>query len=195
MTTISQAKRKLRQAMRRRRVEAAGQGADAGDRLRDSFLAALDPPRQIVVAAYWPLPDEIDTRPLLHALHARGCVCVLPVVVQPDAPLIFRRWRPGDVLLGGAHGIRQPGPDKAEQRPELIALPLLAVDGQGFRLGTGGGYYDRTLDQLRSQGPAFPPPSAVGVAFSFQVLDRVPHDRFDQALDWVVTEGGAIRFA
>ncbi len=191
MLDISEAKQQLRQTMRRRRREAPGAGPGAADGLRDRFIAALDPPPGGVIAAYWPLPGEMDTLALLGALDDRGCVCALPVVARPDAPLIFRRWRPGDALRAGPHGIQQPGPDRDELRPQLIGLPVLAVDRQGFRLGAGGGYYDRTLAQLRGQERA---PLAVGIAFSFQVLDTVPHGRFDQVLDWVVTEGDAIRF-
>jgi 5-formyltetrahydrofolate cyclo-ligase len=197
MLDISEAKRELRQTMRRhRRLAAPELGRVAGERLHDGFMAALDPPPGSVVAAYWPLPDEMDTRPLLLALHDRGCVCALPTVARPDAPLIFRRWRPGDELRAGPHGIQEPHPDKEELLPQLIALPLLAVDGNGFRLGAGGGYYDRTLAQMRARESGLAsPPQAVGVAFSFQVLDTVPHGRNDQVLDWVVTEGDAIRFA
>ncbi len=193
---ISNAKNDLRHTMRRRRQrEARGLGIEAAAQMRDHFLGALDPAPGLVIAAYWPLAGEMDTRPLLDALHARGCQCALPVVMGPDRALIFHRWRPGDRLVPGPHGIDEPGSECDELKPDIIALPLLAVDQQGHRLGAGGGYYDRTLSELRGQtGSAHVVPLAVGIAFSFQVLDMVPYDAFDQPLDWVVTEGDAIDF-
>lgn len=193
MTAISDAKRELRaEARRRRPLLARRAGADAGERLRDAFLEAMEPAPGSAVSGYWPLADEMDPRPLMNALIGRGCTCLLPVMRPADVTLIFRQWRPGDALESAALGIQEPRPERPARRPDLLLVPLLAFDGRGERLGGGAGYYDRALGALRADGG--PRPEAIGIAFSGQWVDSVPHDRFDQRLDWVVTEGGAIRF-
>ena len=86
-------------------------------------------------------------------------------------------------------GTRAPMPDAPEMEPDLLIVPMLAFDRSGFRLGYGGGFYDRTLERLRSMKPV----TAVGVAFAGQEVAYVPHDDLDQPLDWIVTEREAIR--
>lgn len=136
------------------------------------------------IAAYWPIGDEIDPRPLLSRLQSLGMSLALPVVVARGQPLIFRRYRDGDRLEAGSHGTYQPSSACPDVRPGLVLTPLLAFDRRGFRLGYGGGYYDRTLDRLRRDGAV----GAIGLAFAAQAVDRVPTDPLDQPLDAVVTE-------
>jgi 5-formyltetrahydrofolate cyclo-ligase len=164
----------------------------AGASLAAHFMATFDPAPATTVAAYWPMRSEIDTRPLLTALDGAGCWCLLPVVAEAGAPLVFRRWTPGAELTVGGFGVSEPGADAAEARPEMVVVPLLGFDGEGRRLGYGGGYYDRTLAALR-QGAG--PLTAVGAAFAGQRLDRAPEESFDQRLDWIVTEAGAMQFS
>jgi len=132
------------------------------------------------VAAYWPMSGELDIRPLLPSLQARGQVCALPVVLNKNTPLIFRKWLPGDVLVAGPHGTLHPREDAPLVIPDLVLAPLLAFDLQGGRLGFGGGYYDRTLVNL-------PTVTTVGIAYDEQAVDEVPTDRLDQRMDWIVT--------
>ena len=95
----------------------------------------------IVVSGFWPLGDEIDIRPLLHALHDRGHAIVLPVTPRRGEALTFRGWQPGDVLLPERFGTMRP---VGEVRvPDMLLIPLLAFDSGGRRLGYGGGFYDR----------------------------------------------------
>ena len=169
-------------------------GAASAVRLKDNFtaaMAAMDfPPPGAAVAGYWAAGGEMDLGPLLAHLDGAGYACALPVVAARRAPLVFRRWRPEMELIEGPLGIGQPGPEAAELRPRVVLCPLLAFDGEGFRLGQGGGYYDRALGALRAAGPV----AAVGIAFAVQQVEAVPRDRRDQRLDWAVTEQGAIRF-
>jgi 5-formyltetrahydrofolate cyclo-ligase len=136
-----------------------------------------------VIAGFWPLPGEIDLRPLLHALHALGRVVVLPVTPPRGRPLTFRVWAPGAPMAQGRFGTMHP--DGPEAAPGLLLVPLLAFDRAGRRLGYGGGYYDRTL-------AALPGAVAVGCGFAALELDAVPAGPYDARLDMVATERGVI---
>ena len=185
-------KQELRRTAREIRRAAHATGGEAAERLAANFHRAKTgfgeqgPSRgsSAVIAGYWPMADEIDVRPLLAALHDQGRTIVLPVVVGSDKPLIFRRWQPEMALQDGIFSTRHPGAEAAEEVPGLLLVPLLAFDGRGARLGWGGGFYDRTLAQLRAAGPVI----AVGVAYHGQRVERVPQSPEDQPLDWIVTD-------
>ena len=182
----------LKQALRReasriRREQSARQG-EAAARAIARAGADLALPPGTVAAGYWPLPGEIDDRPLLTALAARGAVLALPEVAAPDAPLVFRRWAPGDPLAPGPHRTFHPLPSAPPLRPTLLLVPVLGFDAKGFRLGFGGGYYDRTLAALRRDGGLI----AVGLAYAAQQLPAVPVEPWDQALDAILTEEGLV---
>jgi len=172
-------------AVRRQAALAVG---DAGIRLAAvaERLAPIEP--GAVVAGYWPIGDEIDCRPLMDRLAMLGCALALPVVTAAGQPLDFRRWSPGEELAKGAFATRHPIEAAAVAVPNVLLLPLLAFDDQGFRLGYGGGYYDRTLDLLRARAQV----RVIGLAYASQRVAAVPHDRHDQRLDGVATEDGLI---
>jgi 5-formyltetrahydrofolate cyclo-ligase len=196
-TTLQEAKRAARAEALGRRAAAHADAArrfgtaSAGEALRRRFLEAITVPDGAAVSAYWPVRSEIDTRPLLTALHEAGHACGLPVIVRRGAALIFRRWQPGMTLLARPFGLLEPGPEAEEVIPDIVLVPLLAFDSAGRRLGYGGGYYDCTLAGLRRAGREV---VAIGVAYAAQGCDHVPADESDERLDWVVTEQGAIRF-
>ncbi len=137
-----------------------------------------------LLAGYWPLPAEADPRPAMMA-H-QGALC-LPEVVGPAQPLRFRSWRPGEALREGVFRVMVPE-QGAVCVPEVLIVPLLAFDRHGFRLGYGGGFYDRTLAELRRDGR----PRAIGLAFAAQEVERVPVDATDMPLDLIVTEAETI---
>ncbi|MFN4354621.1 5-formyltetrahydrofolate cyclo-ligase [Parvibaculum sp.] len=181
-----------REAAKRRRDAAhAALGASAPASIAGHFLQTIPLGAASNVAGYAAIGSEADPSELLRHLDAAGHFCSLPVVEARQAPLVFRRWRPGDLLEPGDHGTRAPSPEAPLCRPEIVLVPLLAFDGAGRRLGYGGGYYDRTLAALRADGGAV---VAVGVAFSAQEAQDLPEDEFDQRLDWIVTEKEARRF-
>ena len=192
--TSSDEKKQLRAHARAARRGAHETGTAAGASAKDHFLAILDAlgleAAGLAVAGYWPMDAELDVRPLLDHLHGAGAVCALPVVAGRGTRLVFRRWRPGMALEGGALGTRHPDAATPEVVPDVVLTPLLAFDDAGERLGQGGGYYDRTLNALRNDGIVL----AVGIAYAAQRMDRLPRAVHDQRLDWIVTEEGAIRF-
>ncbi|TVR96717.1 MAG: 5-formyltetrahydrofolate cyclo-ligase [Rhodospirillales bacterium] len=190
---VSNAKRKLRRRMRALRLVADQKhGPDAVLAVLHHCLAGLDRigiRPGTVVAGYWPIVTEIDVRPLLARLIAAGASAALPVLSAPDAPLLFRRWSIADDLEDGPRGTRQPGPSAPLVIPDVVLVPLLAVDARGCRLGQGGGHYDRTLAALRADRPTV----AVGVGYAIQQIDEVPAAADDQRVDWILTDAGLTR--
>jgi 5-formyltetrahydrofolate cyclo-ligase len=160
----------------------------------DGLLATLRRERPIdspaVVSGFWPIKDEIDIRPLLIELSNEGCQLALPVVQGKGLPLIFRAWRPGDPLEAGVFGTLQPSAKREVIEPDALIVPLLACDEDGWRLGYGGGFYDRTLAGLRAKKAV----TAIGVAFNDQLVPEVPHGPSDQRLDWLLTDKRACAF-
>ena len=137
-----------------------------------------------VVAGYMPMRSEIDPRPLMHALAARGARLALPVVVARDAPLLFRAWRAHDALVAGPFGTNHPEDHIDDVVPDILLVPLGAFDRVGHRIGYGGGYYDRTLQKLRGATTIV----AAGVAFAIQEVETVPASHHDAVLDLVLTD-------
>lgn len=159
---------------------AAGLVAQANGHLR----AALAPYAGQVVAGYMPMRTEIDPLPAMLA-HG-GPVCV-PVIMAPATPLRFAAYQGGAAMVAGAFGALIPS-DLRYLTPRVLIVPLLAFDARGYRLGYGGGFYDRTLEGLRGQGQVL----AIGFAFAAQQVDAVPIEPTDQPLDMIITENGPI---
>jgi 5-formyltetrahydrofolate cyclo-ligase len=190
-TDIESAKRDLRREAAERRRAAVQASPQAGLAVRDRFLAALSPVPGVAVSAYWPLEDEFDPRPLFAELHRRGHPIGLPVILGKGQPLKFRRWTPDVALVRGSFRVMTPPMEAPEVIPQLLLVPLLAFDRAGYRLGYGGGFYDRTIAKLRAAGDVL----AVGVALAAQEVAAVPRDDTDEPLDWVVTDREAIRIS
>jgi len=184
---LQAAKTALRKRMRVVR-DVLNSSEAAGEACRHAFDALADGPEP--VAGYWPIGSELDPRALLQHLAQAGRVVVLPVSDPPGMPLRFRRWIPGMALRRGRYGIAEPDESCPELSPAALLIPLLAFDRRGYRLGYGGGYYDRTLALLRNRGPV----RAIGFALAGLEVPEVPHDSYDCRLDAVVREVGLLGF-
>ncbi len=184
-------------AAARRRARAGRQAIPEADRAAAAakaavhFMAAIPLPPGAGLSAYWPIGDELDSRPLIHALLDAGHRIALPVVQGADRPLCFREWRLGDAMAVSSFGVSEPLQSAAEVQPDIVIAPFLACNGEGYRLGYGGGYYDRTLHTLRQLVPGL---LAVGLGFAAQEMPALPHDEHDEPLDWLVNETGARPF-
>ncbi len=160
------------------------------------FLVALAEkagvaPFETPVALYRALPGELDCSDLLAVLAALGFPTLLPCAAAKATPLTFRLWRPGDALVGGRFGLSEPAPEAAQMTPKILLAPLLAFDDHGGRLGFGGGYYDATLAHLRAEKTFV---VAGGLAFSRQHAEKLPMEKHDAPLDFVVTEKNILNF-
>lgn len=182
----------FRTALRREKIAARMGLDDAGyarvSAMIEKYLMALLRPLQPGMLAFcWPVRREFDCRPLAAELIESGWQACQPVVVEPGAPMRFRPWTPETPMTTDRHGIPIPAGD-GEVSPDVVLLPLVAFDEQGYRLGYGGGYFDRTLAAGANR------PLAVGVGFELARVDTIHPAVHDLRLDAIVTEAGVRRF-
>jgi 5-formyltetrahydrofolate cyclo-ligase len=186
---IGQAKSALRlQAHAARSALSPTDRADAAKTVSDLFFEHVTPGPGDVVAAYWPIRDELDCQPILVRLMEANTTVVLPAVNGRDQPLDLRVWEQGTTLFASGFGTLAPSPLAPRAQPDIVLIPLLGFDRLGTRLGYGGGYYDRTLASLPKK------PKLVGIAFAAQELDLIPREPHDMPLDLLITEAGARQF-
>jgi 5-formyltetrahydrofolate cyclo-ligase len=186
---IEEAKAQLRsRAHALRAALAQDEREEASRAAAEHFFSGvvLDP--GAVVAAYWPIRDEVDCQPILIRLMDSLQPVCLPVVLGDSEPLQLRLWEQGTPLYPAGYGTLAPDEQSPLVEPDVILMPLLAIDRRGTRLGYGGGYYDRTLAQMGKQA------RLVGLAFAAQEIDEIPREVHDIPLDAVVTENGVVTF-
>ena len=184
-----------RKASQRTAALSRRDGLYAGFRARASREACgnlldilLNQPSTLPVSAFLASRSEIDSAAAMKVLQRRGTPVGMPVVVKRGLPLVFRRLRLGDKTVKGAYDIEMP-PETAELiEPSVFIVPLAAFDRRGYRIGYGGGFYDRTLEAARKKRQVL----AVGFAFACQEIGQVVRESFDQPLDMIVTERGII---
>ncbi|MDB5523072.1 MAG: 5-formyltetrahydrofolate cyclo-ligase [Rhizobium sp.] len=138
------------------------------------------------ISTYWPFRGEPDLRPWMQRVSDRGGVCLLPVVVQKAQPLIFRSWKMGEPLGRGVWNIPIPEHGR-EMTPDIVIAPLVGYDDGCFRLGYGGGFFDRTLASIAK------PAMVIGVGYSTQELATIRPQPHDIPMDVIVTEQ-AVRY-
>ena len=156
------------------------------------LFAAFGSMQGVLVGAYWPIRREVDVFPFVEWLVAQGAAAALPVIVGKGQPLQFRRWQPGDPLEKGTYGIPQPvaisaapaghPPATLAVKPAVLLIPLVGFDAACFRLGYGGGFYDRTLGTFRKR------PMTIGIGFELARLETIYPQPCDVAMDYIVTE-------
>jgi 5-formyltetrahydrofolate cyclo-ligase len=133
-----------------------------------------------IVSLYWPFRGEPDLRPWMASLAARGGTPALPVVIEKARPLIFRAYRPGDRLEKGVWNIPIPA-DGNPVIPDIVIAPLVGVDPLNYRLGYGGGFFDRTLAALPKR------PLVIGVGYAMQRIPTIHPQPHDIPMDRIVT--------
>lgn len=151
-------------------------------------LHALFSPR--LVAAYWPIRTEIDPIPLMGALCELGAESCLPATPQEGNPLRFYKWRIGEPLIDGPYNTKEPAGTGPGVQPDLILAPLLAYDENCWRLGYGGGFYDRTIASLADSGHVA---QIIGIAFDDSCVAKVPTGPYDKQLSAILTPSGLRR--
>lgn len=188
-TSLAAAKDVLRrQALARRAAMEPVRRIELSLALVDA-LESLPIPEGAVVSGFWPIRDEIDPRPLLDRLRARGHRLCLPVVTKPH--LIFRELTRETVLVPAGFGTTVPDAASPELRPDVLLMPLAAFDRDGNRIGYGKGHYDTAIAALEKNGPV----TCIGLAFQTQEVDHVPVEPHDKPLDGILTENGYRSFS
>lgn len=133
------------------------------------------------ISLYWPFRGEPDLRPWMDSIQRRGGRTLLPVVTEKGTPLAFRPWKHGDRLVKGIWNI--PVPDTAETAlPDICIAPVVGFDSRNFRLGYGGGYFDRTLASLGNR------PLVIGIGYTMQRIETIYPLDHDIAMDMIVTD-------
>jgi 5-formyltetrahydrofolate cyclo-ligase len=153
------------------------------DLMRENFPEL----RHECIGFYWPFQGEIDLRTFVLSTLALGAQTVLPVVVEKQQPLEFWSWHPRMKLQRGIWNIPVPK-DRNPVQPTVLLIPLLGVDAAGYRLGHGGGYYDRTLAALPRK------PWTIGIGYEFGRLETIHPQPHDIPMDTIVTERCVERF-
>lgn len=160
--------------------------AQQGEAIAAGVMAEIGDIKDRIVSAYWPFRGEPDLRPFLQTVAERGGRTALPVVVERGQPLEFHLWQTGEALSRGVWNIPIP----AEQRPclpDIVIAPVVGYDPTCYRLGYGGGFFDRTLAARPKK------PSVIGVGYSAAKLATIYPQLHDIAMDLIVTEAGTIR--
>ena len=189
MMTPDEEKKQLRQLAAKRRKAAFDAMADAPQRIaayHGLLSARYD---TTAIAAYWPIRTEIDPIPLLEALCQAGGQGCLPVTPEEGQPLTFHHWISGSPLADGPYNTKEPFASSPIILPTLILAPLLAYDANCWRLGYGGGFYDRTLAALEQAGHHA---DVVGIAFDESCVYKVPTGPYDRQLSAILTPSGLI---
>ncbi|MBL8454086.1 MAG: 5-formyltetrahydrofolate cyclo-ligase [Zoogloea sp.] len=186
---IAALRRRLRQAaIAAREALPAETRTELSARIESHLEALLETLVPRTLAFCWPWRGEVDLVAWVGRWLAADPLrqAALPEVTAPEQPMAFRRWQPGDAMDTDHHGIPVPA-HGLRVTPDVILVPLNAFDAAGYRLGYGGGYFDRTLAALD------PAPRCIGVAFELARTDSTHPQPHDQPMDWIVTEAGSFR--
>ena len=177
----------------RQRLLAARDSADVDARadwsaaITDLLAARVETLAPRMLGFYWPHRGEYDPMPVISRLIARGGQVALPLVVAKAQPLEYRAWRPGMEMTPSPQSFGIPHPAEGPAvTPDAMLIPLLGFDGDGYRLGYGGGYFDRTLAALA------PRPTTIGVGFELGRLASIYPQPHDIPIDMIVTEQGIL---
>ena len=175
-----------RKAERKRLIEmrlamSTEERADRTGRIAAGLDHAIGRVSGRIVSAYWPFRGEPDLRDWTIRVIGRGGRIALPVVIRKDWPLEFRIWSPGDPLERGVWNILVPSRGPAVE-PDIVIAPVVGFDAANYRLGYGGGFYDRTLARMTRR------PLAIGVGYEVARIPTIYPQPHDIGLSTVVTD-------
>jgi 5-formyltetrahydrofolate cyclo-ligase len=176
-------RRRLRRELIARRLAIppeAQRGAD--QRIAEFLVVGFPMLERLTIGFYWPFNGEVDPRVAVYRFRARGARTALPVVVRRRSPLEFRYWAPGIETVPGVFGL--PVPQSPVVVPDVLLMPPVGFDAGGYRLGYGGGYFDRTLADLNPQ------PLKIGLARGVSRVETIHPQPHDIPMDFVITEAG-----
>ena len=140
-----------------------------------------------IIGLYYPYRSEFDSIVIPNFLDFKDLNInfALPIICEDTKDLVFRRWILGDELVENSLGIKEPKETQKKVFPNICIVPLVAFDDRGYRIGYGGGYYDRTLPILKKLNPKF---FSIGLAYSFKQYKQIPEEETDARLDFILTE-------
>lgn len=179
-------KRQLRrEALERREWLAEAFTRESAVALWAHLISVLPVVGGLTIGGYHATREELSLTMVLHELEMRGFSLALPVIDRVVHEMRFVPWSDGEALKKGAYGLMEPRDQEVTAYPEILLLPLLAFDAAGYRLGYGGGYYDRYLAARKAEGRS---PLCIGIGYAGQAMLQLPHEAHDMPMDWVVTE-------
>ncbi len=187
---ISHAKAEMRTTLLKRRKQLRNEEPGASESIRDHIIAHFKDQQGMTVAGYVAIGDELDLSPALKALWERDVPLVLPVAGDAGETMTFQAWTFGEKLVRGPYSTYVPGGEAITVDPDVIIAPVVAFDAKGYRLGFGGGFYDRTIAKLRKNDKIV----TYGVAYDGQEVASVPRGPFDVRLDGLFTPTRVLEF-
>lgn len=164
----------------------AEERAQLAERIAEGVDALVGDPKGRIISLYWPFRGEPDFRPWIASITGRGATAALPVVVEKGRPLIFRAYKPGDRLEKGVWNIPIPAEDR-QVIPDVVLSPVVGFDPRNYRLGYGGGFFDRTLAALPHKA------LVIGVGYGASAVKTIFPQWHDVPMDWIVTESAPAR--
>ena len=192
MSKVSLSKEKLRKYFLEKRNKISLQHANiVSDKISQYSEDISKFYKPSIIAGFYPFRNEINLIPLMKRFISLGNKICLPITPSKYQTLTFREWTPEVELVKGKYGILEPNENSKVLEPDLLLVPLLAYDHFGNRLGYGGGFYDRTLNQLISNKRKT---NSIGVAFKFQKCKKLPIGEFDIPLNSILNEDGIYHF-
>ena len=185
MTEINVNKEHQRKISIKKRAKLKDKNSNASKTLQDHLNGLINFQNYKIVASFISFKSEISTQFLNEFLLNNGKILCLPVIKNNSETLNFIEYNLKTKLVSGKFGIMQPSDLSKEFFPEIILTPCLAFDENGFRLGYGGGYYDKTFSYLKEIKHKF---ISIAVAFDDQKIDELVHDKYDQKINYILTE-------
>ena len=185
MTEINVNKEYQRKISIKKRATLKDKNSDAFNTLQDNLKDLKNFKNYKIIASFISFKSEISTQFLNEFLLNNGKILCLPIIKNNSETLNFIEYNLKTKLVSGKFGIMQPSDLSKEFLPEIILTPCLAFDENGFRLGYGGGYYDKTFSYLKKIKHKF---ISIAVAFDDQKIDELVHDKYDQKIDYILTE-------